>query len=155
VEYHNLPLHQEEAIFKAIQQGMVLVTGEKSRVGDDSERRKFIRELAESRLKTPYRNHTTLKMDVERGRDFTNLASFIYCAAHLPDERARPTNDKLTAWLDDQSALTDQLQQRVNLALDDFWEMVNHHSEPFLLVEQKLAPVEVVFTRNACSCDCK
>lgn len=119
------------------------IRAEKMRIGDEPGRT-FIRELSET-FSDNARTATHLNMKVNNGQDFSNLASFIYCIRYLPDERVHATKVKLETFLAEKRTFSDELQSRIRAALDDFWTIVRDHPNPFVIVKQKVAPIECIF----------
>lgn len=125
---------------------------EKMRIGDEPGRT-FIRELAEERLAKPVlSNPKLINLKVNNGQDFYNLASFIYCAQYLPDERAHATKTKLQVFLSSHIDFRQTTKELIDQTLDDFWELVREYPEPFVTMKQKVAPIECIFIRACSQC---
>ena len=87
-----------------------------------------------------------LEWDTKRGRDYQNLAHFIFCCDRLPVEDL-PTPHKLEMWLSQENPPTEPFKQDIEEVLTDFWNMATDHSlnEGFRLINKRIAPVEFVF----------
>jgi hypothetical protein len=86
-----------------------------------------------------------------RGRPFTNMASFVFCVEHLPDQRVHPTAHARAAWMDHATnTASDSLKARCKAAMDDFVEIATKHQKPFVVLSKRVAPVEFIFIGKVC-----
>lgn len=90
-----------------------------------------------------------LEWDTKRGRDYQNLAHFIFCCDRLPVEDL-PTPQKLEVWLSREYPPTESFKKDIEAVLMDFWNMATDKSlnEAFRLINKRIAPVEFVFIGN-------
>lgn len=84
--------------------------------------------------------------DTKRGRDFQNLAHFVYCCDGLPNENL-PTAQKLEVWLSRVDPPGDQLKKEIDETLREMWMIAKERSlnKGFTAIGKRLAPVEFVF----------
>lgn len=87
-----------------------------------------------------------LEWDTKRGRDYQNLAHFIFCCDRLPAEDL-PTPHKLEVWLSREDPPTESFKNDIEAVLTDFWNMATDRSlnEAFRVINKRIAPVEFVF----------
>lgn len=87
-----------------------------------------------------------LEWDTKRGRDYQNLAHFIFCCDRLPIEDL-PTTQKLEVWLSREDPPTESFKKDIEAVLTDFWNMATDRSlnDAFRLINKRIAPVEFVF----------
>jgi hypothetical protein len=87
-----------------------------------------------------------LEWDTKRGRDYQNLAHFIFCCDRLPAEDL-PTPHKLEVWLSREDPPTQSFKNDIEAVLTDFWNMATDKSlnEAFRHINRRIAPVEFVF----------
>ena len=94
-----------------------------------------------------------LEWDTKRGRDYQNLAHFIFCCDRLPVEDL-PTTHKLELWLSQGSPPMESFKKEIEDVLTDFWNMATDRSlnEGFRLINKRIAPVEFVFIGKTLIC---
>jgi hypothetical protein len=95
-----------------------------------------------------------LEWDTRRGRDYQNLAHFIYCCDRLPVEDL-PTPQKLEVWLARVDPPSESFKRDIEEVLTDFWNMATDKTlnDAFRRINKRIAPVEFVFigkTRFSC-----
>ena len=95
-----------------------------------------------------------LQWDVARGRDFQNIAHMVYCCEGLPLQRL-PTAQKIETWISrcSDEGPGEQFKQDIEDALRTLWLLATtpEHSDAFLKVDKRLAPVEFIFIGWSCS----
>ena len=84
--------------------------------------------------------------DTKRGRDFQNIAHFVYCCDGLPNENL-PTAQKLETWLSRVDPPGDQLKKEIDETLRELWMIAKEKNlnKGFTAIGKRLAPVEFVF----------
>lgn len=87
-----------------------------------------------------------LLWDTKRGRDFQNIAQFVYCCDELPG-RVLPTAQKLEKWLVREESPSESFKAQMSEVLSEFWVIATENALKiaFKEVDNKVAPVEFVF----------
>lgn len=145
VEYHDIDPAQEREIFQRVQLGMTLTAAEKLQA-ISSPYAEWLSELESRHITVENGLSYVLEWDTKRGRDYQNLAHFIFCCDRLPVEDL-PTPHKLETWLSQENPPTESFKRDIEEVLTDFWNMATDHSlnEGFRLINKRIAPVEFVF----------
>ncbi|KAJ7180176.1 hypothetical protein C8R43DRAFT_1117504 [Mycena crocata] len=140
VEYGDLTPEEEREIFQRVQMGMTLTTAEKL-AAIDSPWADWI-----SKLETIEGGLSqVLVWDTKRGREFQNVAQFVYCCDGYPDENV-PSAPKMEKWLSRVDPPGEQFKQDIDEALDEFGRIaVDPQLNMGFKINQRLAPVEFVF----------
>ncbi|KAJ7283565.1 hypothetical protein C8J57DRAFT_1217950 [Mycena rebaudengoi] len=90
----------------------------------------------------------TLIWDTTRGRQFQNVAQFVYCCDGYPGDRNVPTAPKMDKWLSRVDQPTEQFKREIDDALNDIAYLatsLNPDLKKGFTIGKKLAPVEFVF----------
>jgi hypothetical protein len=84
--------------------------------------------------------------DVKRGRDFQNIAHFVYCCDGIQEDRI-PTTQKLEKWLARVDPPGEQFKLEIDDVLRELWMIAKekHLNNGFTAIGKRLAPVEFVF----------
>lgn len=145
VEYYNIDPGQEREIFQRVQLGMTLTAAEKLQA-ISSPYAEWISELEHRHVSVENGLSHVLEWDTKRGRDYQNLAHFIFCCDRLPTEDL-PTAHKLEVWLSREDAPTESFKADIERVLTDFWNLATDRklNEGFRLITKRIAPVEFVF----------
>ncbi|KXN89657.1 hypothetical protein AN958_05524 [Leucoagaricus sp. SymC.cos] len=145
VEYHDIDPAQEREIFQRVQLGMTLTAAEKLQA-ISSPYAEWISELEHRHVTVENGLSHVLEWDTKRGRDYQNLAHFIFCCDKLPVEDL-PTPQKLEVWLSREDPPTGSFKKDIEAVLTDFWNMATDKSlnDAFRLINKRIAPVEFVF----------
>ncbi|KAJ3570206.1 hypothetical protein NP233_g4563 [Leucocoprinus birnbaumii] len=145
VEYYDIDPAQEREIFQRVQLGMTLTAAEKLQA-ISSPYAEWLSELENRHVTVENGLSHVLEWDTKRGRDYQNLAHFVYCCDRLPVEDL-PTPHKLELWLTREDPPTESFKRDIEEVLTDFWNMATDRSlnEAFRLVNKRIAPVEFVF----------
>ncbi|EKM80113.1 hypothetical protein AGABI1DRAFT_38315 [Agaricus bisporus var. burnettii JB137-S8] len=145
VEYYDIDPAQEREIFQRVQLGMTLTAAEKLQA-ISSPFAEWISELESRHVTVENGLSHVLEWDTKRGRDYQNLAHFIFCCDRLPAEDL-PTPHKLEVWLSREDPPTESFKNDIEAVLTDFWNMATDRSlnEAFRVINKRIAPVEFVF----------
>ncbi|KAF9446940.1 hypothetical protein P691DRAFT_672497 [Macrolepiota fuliginosa MF-IS2] len=145
VEYHGIDPSQEREIFQRVQLGMTLTAAEKLQA-ISSPYAEWLSELEYRHVTVEGGLSHVLEWDTKRGRDYQNLAHFIFCCDRLPTEDL-PTTQKLEVWLTREDPPTESFKNDIEAVLTDFWNMATDRAlnDAFRLITKRIAPVEFVF----------
>ncbi|KAF8640100.1 hypothetical protein AX17_001338 [Amanita inopinata Kibby_2008] len=145
VEYQDLTAEQERDIFQRVQLGMSLTAAEKLQA-ISSPWSDWISQLETKFVTVEDGLGSKFEWDTKRGRDFQNIAHFVYCCDALPDEQL-PTTQKLEKWLSRVDAPGDQFKSAIDSALREMWCIAEDSqlNKGFTAIGKRLAPVEFVF----------
>ncbi|KZT21179.1 hypothetical protein NEOLEDRAFT_1074056 [Neolentinus lepideus HHB14362 ss-1] len=145
-EYHNLAPTTEREIFQRVQLGMALTVAEKMQA-ISSPRATWISGLQEKWvLSDSHGLANIMDWDTKRGRDYQNLAQFVYLCGTWPNQTV-PTAQKTGIWLDDRAPLREQFKQKVEQVLANMSYIARHPllNKGFKKPHPRVAPVEFVF----------
>ncbi|KAJ6485138.1 hypothetical protein C8R47DRAFT_980663 [Mycena vitilis] len=145
VEYTDLPASLEREIFMRVQMGMSLTTAEKL-AAIDSPWAEWISTLESKHISVEGGLSEVLNWDTSRGREFQNVAHFVYCCDSYPDENV-PTAPKMEKWLSRVDPPNEQFRSNIDQALDEFGRIASDPtlSMGFTRINKRIAPVEFVF----------
>ncbi|KAF8351390.1 hypothetical protein F5887DRAFT_1194897, partial [Amanita rubescens] len=145
VEYQGLTPDQERDIFQRVQLGMTLTAAEKLQA-ISSPWASWISGLEARHVTVDGGLSSQFEWDTKRGRDFQNIAHFVYCCDGLPNENL-PTAQKLEVWLSRVDPPGDQLKKEIDETLREMWMIAKERSlnKGFTTIGKRLAPVEFVF----------
>ncbi|KAJ7682713.1 hypothetical protein DFH06DRAFT_1314897 [Mycena polygramma] len=145
MEYTDLPASLEREIFMRVQMGMSLTTAEKL-AAIDSPWAEWISTLESKHISVEGGLSEVLNWDTSRGREFQNVAHFVYCCDSYPDENV-PTAPKMEKWLSRVDPPNEQFKSNIDQALDEFGRIASDPtlSMGFTRVNKRIAPVEFVF----------
>ncbi|KAF8745958.1 hypothetical protein AX14_004253 [Amanita brunnescens Koide BX004] len=145
VEYHKLTPDQERDIFQRVQLGMSLTAAEKLQA-IASPWADWISELEAQHVTVHGGLSSQFEWDTKRGRDFQNIAHFVYCCDGLPNENL-PTAQKLESWLSRVDPPGDQLKEEIDETLRELWMIAKDKrlNKGLTAIGKRLAPVEFVF----------
>ncbi|KAJ7754231.1 hypothetical protein DFH07DRAFT_868609 [Mycena maculata] len=148
VEYSELTPAMEREIFQRVQLGMPLTTAEKL-AAIDSPWAEWISKLESRHISIEGGLSQVLSWDTKRGREFQNVAQFVYCCDGYPDSENIPTAPKMESrlqWLARVDIPGEQFKQDIDAALTEFCHLAVDPSLNFgFNIGKKLAPVEFVF----------
>ncbi|KAJ7129581.1 hypothetical protein C8R44DRAFT_872833 [Mycena epipterygia] len=144
VEYMALTPEMEREIFQRVQLGMPLTTAEKL-AAISSPRAEFISTLESRHISIEGGLSQVLDWDTKRGREFQNVAQFVYCCDDVSAEKV-PTAPKMETWLSSADHPGESFKRDIDEALNEFGRIA---TDPQLnmgfKMTKKLAPVEFVF----------
>ncbi|KAK2466267.1 hypothetical protein APHAL10511_001909 [Amanita phalloides] len=145
VEYQGLTPDQERDIFQRVQLGMSLTAAEKLQA-ISSPWANWISELEMRHVSVDGGLSSRFEWDTKRGRDFQNIAHFVYCCDGLPNEYL-PTTQKLEKWLARVDPPGEQFKNEIDDTLRELWMIAKEkqHNKGFTAIGKRLAPVEFVF----------
>ncbi|KAF8621566.1 hypothetical protein AX15_007593 [Amanita polypyramis BW_CC] len=145
VEYQGLTPDQERDIFQRVQLGMSLTAAEKLQA-ISSPWADWISHLEARHVSVDGGLSSQFEWDTKRGRDFQNIAHFVYCCDGLPNEYL-PTTQKLEKWLARVDPPGDQFQKEIDDTLRELWMIAKERqlNKGFTAIGKRLAPVEFVF----------
>ncbi|KIL68045.1 hypothetical protein M378DRAFT_191070 [Amanita muscaria Koide BX008] len=145
VEYQGLTADQERDIFQRVQLGMSLTAAEKLQA-ISSPWASWISELEAKHVSVDDGLTSQFEWDIKRGRDFQNIAHFVYCCDGIPDDRV-PSAQKLEKWLSRVDPPGEQFQREIDDVLRELWMIAKEKplNKGFTAIEKRLAPVEFVF----------
>ncbi|KAF7352721.1 hypothetical protein MVEN_01238300 [Mycena venus] len=87
-----------------------------------------------------------LNWDTKRGRQFQNVAHFVYCCDGYPGDENVPTRQKMDKWLSRTDPPGEQFKHDINEALTEFGRIAANPSlRGFATVAPRMAPIEFVF----------
>ncbi|KAJ7665540.1 hypothetical protein B0H17DRAFT_1143428 [Mycena rosella] len=95
IEYSELTPTMEREIFQRVQLGMPLTTAEKLAAVDSPWAEWWITQLEHRHISIDGGLSETLHWDTKRGREFQNVAQFVYCCDGYPDSENVPTAPKM------------------------------------------------------------
>ncbi|KAJ7498833.1 hypothetical protein FB451DRAFT_11880 [Mycena latifolia] len=145
VEYSQLTPAMEREIFQRVQLGMPLTTAEKL-AAIDSSWAEWISKLESRHISIEGGLSTALDWDTKRGREFQNVAQFVYCCDGYPESQNVPTAPKMESWLSRLDAPGEQFKKDIDDALDEFGRLAtDSHLNMGFKIGRKLAPVEFVY----------
>ncbi|KAJ7094685.1 hypothetical protein B0H15DRAFT_798834 [Mycena belliarum] len=148
VVYDELTPALEREIFQRVQLGMQLTTAEKL-AAVDSPWARWINTLDSRHVSLEGGLGTVLDWDTRRGREFQNVAQFVYCCDGYPDAHNVPTAPKMETWLSRKDDPGERFKQDIDRALDEFGRIVADSRLNWgFAIGKKLAPV-LSFFRSA------
>ncbi|KAJ6628698.1 hypothetical protein B0H10DRAFT_2160694 [Mycena sp. CBHHK59/15] len=141
VEYTDLTPAMEREIFQRVQLGMTLTTAEKL-AAIDSPWAEWISHLESRHVSIEGGLSQVLDWDTKRGREFQNVAQFVYCC----DTEKVPTAPKMESWLSRADKPGAQFKIDIDNALCEFGHIATDRElNMAFTIGKKLAPVEFVF----------
>ncbi|PFH52790.1 hypothetical protein AMATHDRAFT_139317 [Amanita thiersii Skay4041] len=145
VEYQDLTGQQERDIFQRVQLGMSLTAAEKLQA-ISSPWSEWMSQLEAQHVTINDGLLNKFEWDTKRGRDFQNIAHFVYCCDCLPEEQI-PTTQKLEKWLSRVDPPGDQFKDDIDTVLRQLWLIASdpRYNKGFKAISKRLAPVEFVF----------
>ncbi|KAJ7179057.1 hypothetical protein C8R46DRAFT_622941 [Mycena filopes] len=145
VEYRDLTPAMQRVLFQRVQLGMQLTTAEKL-AAVDSPWAEWIARLEGRHISTDDGLSQVLDWDTRRGREFQNVAQFVYCCDGYPDHNV-PTSVKMEKWLSRADPPGEQFKRDINKTLSEFGRIATDPALQmgFTKVSKRLAPVEFVF----------
>ncbi|KAJ7781155.1 hypothetical protein B0H16DRAFT_1497258 [Mycena metata] len=145
VVYTDLTPALEREIFQRVQLGMQLTTAEKL-AAIDSAWSRWIARLEGRHISIEGGLSQVLNWDTQRGRDFQNVAHFVYCCDGYPDQNV-PTAAKMEKWLSRVDPPGEQFKRDIDNALSEFGRIATDPAlnMGFSKVSKRIAPVEFVF----------
>ncbi|KAJ6539424.1 hypothetical protein B0H19DRAFT_1315289 [Mycena capillaripes] len=146
VEYSDLTPSMEREIFQRVQLGMPLTTAEKL-AAINSPWAEWIAQLESRHITIEGGLSQVLDWDTKRGREFQNIAHFVYCCDGYPDAENVPTAPKMDKWLSRVDPPNEQFKRDIDEALNEFGRIATDPQLKFgfTRVNKRIAPVEFVF----------
>ncbi|KAJ7276480.1 hypothetical protein B0H12DRAFT_1249152 [Mycena haematopus] len=148
VEYSDLTPAMEREIFQRVQLGMPLTTAEKL-AAIHSPWTEWISKLESSYIcESAQGLSTKLHWDTKRGREWQNVAHFVYCCDGYPESENVPTQQKMDKWLSRVDSPGEQFKQEIDEALAEFVDIASDpalHKIAFTKNPNRIAPIEFVF----------
>ncbi|KAJ7904596.1 hypothetical protein B0H14DRAFT_2327946, partial [Mycena olivaceomarginata] len=149
VEYVDLTPTMEREIFQRVQLGMALTTAEKL-AAVDSPFAQWISTLESQHICTSSIEgglSQKLTWDTKRGREFQNVAHFVYCCDGYPASENTPTTQKMEKWLSRADPPGQQFKQQIEEALSEFGLIAADKDLKAIAFpgQQRIAPIEFVF----------
>ncbi|KAJ6515810.1 hypothetical protein C8R45DRAFT_1140839, partial [Mycena sanguinolenta] len=163
VEYSDLTPAMEREIFQRVQLGMPLTTAEKlaaihspwtewismlesTYICKSSHR--FLIVLNDLDAAVEEGLSTKLSLSAARGREWQNVAHFVYCCDGYPESENVPTPQKMDKWLSRVDPPGEQFKQEIDQALAEFLDIASDkelHKLAFTNNQNRIAPIEFVF----------
>ncbi|TFK52057.1 hypothetical protein OE88DRAFT_1658834 [Heliocybe sulcata] len=146
VIYDSLAPEIEREIFQRVQLGMALTVAEKMQA-ISSPRATWISSLQEKWvLSDTHGLATILDWDIQRGRDFQNIAQFVYLCEDWPNQTV-PTSKKIAGWLEGGEPPREAFKKRVEKVLATMLRIARHArlGKGFRKPHPRVAPVEFIF----------
>ncbi|KAJ7507902.1 hypothetical protein B0H11DRAFT_2314839, partial [Mycena galericulata] len=149
VEYGQLTPALEREIFQRVQLGMALTTAEKL-AAIASPWSEWISKLESRHISIEGGLSQVLDWDTKRGREFQNVAQFVYVCDGYPATENIPTAPKMENWLARVDAPPEQFKEDIDEALNEFGHLASDDTLNFGFAigkasRSKLAPVEFVY----------
>ncbi|KAF7355389.1 hypothetical protein MSAN_01455600 [Mycena sanguinolenta] len=91
---------------------------------------------------------TKLSLSAARGREWQNVAHFVYCCDGYPESENVPTPQKMDKWLSRVDPPGQQFKQEIDGALAEFLDIASDkaaHKIAFANNQNRIAPIEFVF----------
>ncbi|KAH9482725.1 hypothetical protein JR316_0004825 [Psilocybe cubensis] len=145
VEFHGIAPGTERELFQRVQLGMPLTAAEKVQAVA-SPWAEWIGQLITRHISTEDGLGHKLDWDINRGRDFQNVAHMIFCCDGIK-EQPLPTAQKIERWIHREDHPSRQFQEDIDRVLRCLWVIANEkrYSDAFVKVQQRIAPVEFIF----------
>lgn len=145
VEYRNLTAGAERDVFQRVQLGVALTAAEKLQA-ISSPWATWINKLESRYISADDGLTDVLKFDTKRGRNFQNLAHFIYCCDGFPEQLV-PTQTKVEKWMYRADEPRREFQEAINNVLSTLWHLAHEPklNFPFSKIKIRIAPVEFCY----------
>ncbi|KAF8195808.1 hypothetical protein K438DRAFT_1826554 [Mycena galopus ATCC 62051] len=146
VEYSDLTPAMEREIFQRVQLGMPLTTAEKL-AAIHSPWTEWITQLETKHISVDEGLSTKLTWETKRGREWQNVAQFVYCCDGADEENV-PTQHKMDKWLSRVDAPGEQFKREIDEALAEFVYIASDNALFKIAFDRqhpRIAPIEFVF----------